>query len=99
MRSVTGVAFHDRCCVLVVHLMVLFDPFADESIEAAVQSAKPVVVAGLFKRYLLELPDPVVPEQLYANFIDAMSKAFKWLLTMYRTFFYLKNYCIDLNLF
>jgi len=32
------------------------------------------VIASTMKKYLRELPDPVIPEQFYTSFIDAASK-------------------------
>ena len=31
-------------------------------------------IAGTFKKYLRELPDPVIPEKLYPHFVEAASK-------------------------
>jgi len=32
------------------------------------------VIASTMKKYLRELPDPVIPEQFYTKFVDAASK-------------------------
>jgi len=32
------------------------------------------VIASTMKKYLRELPDPVIPEQFYTKFIDAASE-------------------------
>lgn len=34
----------------------------------------PVCIANIFKKFLRELPDPVIPVRLYDQFIEAASK-------------------------
>jgi len=46
---------------------------AGESIESLCSNTTPVYVAGMLKTYLIELPDSVIPEKLYEDFIDAAS--------------------------
>lgn len=36
----------------------------------------PVCIASVFKKYLRELPDPLIPVQKYDQFIEASSKMF-----------------------
>ncbi len=40
-------------------------------------------VAGALKKYLRELPNPILPVELYSSFIDAASES-KFLLHVYR---------------
>jgi hypothetical protein len=48
--------------------------YSGENINSICTSDKPVNVAGLLKLFLIELPDSVIPEQLYEDVIDATSK-------------------------
>ena len=41
------------------------------------ESYEPTCVAGTLKKYLRELPNPVIPEKFYTKFIDAASKFYQ----------------------
>lgn len=58
------------CVIICVIVRILC---ADDIQTVNLESFDVSVIANMVKRYLRELPEPVIPEDSYSNFVDAAS--------------------------
>ena len=48
--------------------------FISDSEQLSLESFDAACIAGTLKKFLRELPNPVIPEELYQSFVDAASE-------------------------
>ena len=53
---------------------LIFDWFSGDRRNVNLSNYETTCIAGTLKKYLRELPDPVIPEILYPQFVEAASK-------------------------